>query len=172
LRQLHDFKNVRIEVHQYDKEIEAVHGRIKRELSADNSVLIERYDRELVRLSIAKSTRLTHLKILLNLTRLLKKDWKDVAKPDIDELVFEITRHYADESGQETYTSYDHKKILKIFFRWFKLGSREFMEGGDPQFDEVMRNREFFRLTSKNYVDTSKEPPYAILRKVNWRNDS
>jgi Fe-S-cluster containining protein len=42
----------------------------------------------------------------------------------------------------------------------------------DPQFDEVMRNKEFFRLTSKNYVDTSKEPPYAILRKVNWKNGS
>jgi uncharacterized protein len=39
---------------------------------------------------------------------------------------------------------------------------------GDPQFDEVMRNRDLFRLTSKNYVDTSKEPPYAVLRKVNW----
>ncbi len=30
------------------------------------------------------------------------------------------------------HTSYDHKKILKIFFRWFKLGSREFVEVGDP----------------------------------------
>ena len=39
----------------------------------------------------------------------------------------------------------------------------------DPQFEEVMKNMEFFRLTSKGYVDTSKEPPYAILRQVNWR---
>lgn len=37
----------------------------------------------------------------------------------------------------------------------------------DPQFDEIMKNRKQFRLTSKNYVDPSTEPPYAILRKVN-----
>jgi len=42
----------------------------------------------------------------------------------------------------------------------------------DPQFPEVMENAEFFRMTSKNYVDVSTEPPYAILRKVNWKNDS
>jgi Fe-S-cluster containining protein len=40
----------------------------------------------------------------------------------------------------------------------------------DPQFVEVMKNIDFFRLTSKNYVDTSKEPPYAVLRKVNWKD--
>jgi Fe-S-cluster containining protein len=37
----------------------------------------------------------------------------------------------------------------------------------DPQFAEIIKNIEFFRLTSKNYVDISKEPQYAILRKVN-----
>lgn len=132
MRQIHEFKNVKIEVHKYDKVIESVYGMIRRELSESNVALISRYDKELVRLSIAKSTRLTHLRTLLSLTRLLKKDWKDVTKSDIDELVFEVMRHYADESGQETYTSYDHKKILKIFFRWFKLGSREFTEVGDP----------------------------------------
>ena len=30
-------------------------------------------------------------------------------------------------------SSYDHKKILKIFFRWIKLGSRSSKEVGDPQ---------------------------------------
>lgn len=40
----------------------------------------------------------------------------------------------------------------------------------DPQFGEIIKNIEFFRLTSKNYVDTSKEPPYTILRKVNWKD--
>jgi hypothetical protein len=43
-----------------------------------------------------------------------------------------LVEEYADDSGQETNTSYDHKKILKIFFRWIKLGSREFQEVGDP----------------------------------------
>lgn len=105
---------------------------MRREFSEENFELIEKYDKELVRLSIAKSTRLTHLKTLQSITRLLNKDWKDVTKPDIEELVFRIMGQYAGDVGQETNTSYDHKKILKIFFRWFKLGSREFVEVGDP----------------------------------------
>ena len=35
---------------------------------------------------------------------------------------------YADINDQESNSSYDNKKILKIFFRWFKLGSREYKE--------------------------------------------
>ena len=38
----------------------------------------------------------------------------------------------------------------------------------DPQFNEVMRHAKYFRLTSKDYVDTTKEPPYTVLRKVRW----
>ena len=40
---------------------------------------------------------------------------------------------FAEENGQESNYSYDHKKVLKIFFRWFKLDSREFKEVGDPE---------------------------------------
>jgi len=42
----------------------------------------------------------------------------------------------------------------------------------DPQFIEVMKNREYFRLTSKNYVDTRKEPPYIVLRKVAYDDEA
>jgi len=40
--------------------------------------------------------------------------------------------HYGNQNGQETNTTWDHKKVLKIFFRWIKLGSREKNEVGDP----------------------------------------
>ena len=40
----------------------------------------------------------------------------------------------------------------------------------DPQFSEVIKNIELFRVTSKNYLDVSKEPPYAVLRKVKENN--
>lgn len=39
---------------------------------------------------------------------------------------------YGDVNGDETETSRDFKKILKLFFRWLKLGSRSFKEVGDP----------------------------------------
>jgi len=105
---------------------------IQIELSSENVELIKKYDRVMVSQSIAISTRQKHLVTLLSLSRLLKKDWQSVTKDDIDEIVYEIMQKYADESGKETYYSYDHKKILKIFVRWIKLGSREYSEVGDP----------------------------------------
>lgn len=91
----------------------------------------------MVSLSMAKATRRLHLRTLLSLSRMLEKNWNTVTKSDIDELVYKIMQKYASGDGQETNTSSDHKKVLKIFFRWFKLGSRDFNEVGDP--DETKR---------------------------------
>ena len=109
-----------------------VFRQIERELSPENIKLITKYNQTMTNLSIAIATRQKHLRTLLNLTRFVGKNWSDVTKDDIDELVFRIMDQYADESGKESNYSYDHKKILKIFFRWLKLGSREFKEVGDP----------------------------------------
>ena len=40
----------------------------------------------------------------------------------------------------------------------------------DLQFNEMMQNSEGLRLTSDNveYLADIEEPPYAVLRKVNW----
>ena len=86
----------------------------------------------MVRQSIAIATRQKHLRTLLGLSRLLQKDWKEITKNDVEKLVYEIMQRHSDESGKETNYSYDHKKVLKIFVRWMKLGSREFIEVGDP----------------------------------------
>lgn len=119
-------------IHDYDSIMNGVKRKIQIELSAENVELISQYDMEMVRQSIAIATRQKHLKTLLSLSRLLKKNWKDVEKNNIEQLVYEIMQRHGDESGKETNYSYDHKKILKIFFRWLKLGSREFAEVGDP----------------------------------------
>jgi integrase len=112
--------------------MEGVKKRIRSEMSAENVELIAQYDMEMVRQSIAVATRQKHLRTLLGLTRMLRKDWKDVGKDDIEKLVYNIMQNHSDTSGKETNYSYDHKKVLKIFFRWMKLGSREFIEVGDP----------------------------------------
>lgn len=36
----------------------------------------------------------------------------------------------------------------------------------DPQFQEIISNIEYFKLTSTDYVDVKKEPPSVVLRKV------
>jgi len=122
----------RIKIYDYDYQIEHTYNLIKRDLSEENVKLIQRYDIEMVNAALAKGTRQKHLKMILSLTRLLKKYWVDVAKEDIDELVFKIMQKYSGESGKETNTTWDHKKILKIFFRWVRLGSRDKNEVGDP----------------------------------------
>lgn len=119
-------------IHDYDSIMKGVERQIQNELSVENVELISKYDMEMVRQSIAIATRQKHLKTLLSLSRLLHKNWKDVKKNDIEQLVYNIMQRHSDESGKETNYSYDHKKILKIFFRWMKLGSREFNRVGDP----------------------------------------
>ena len=119
-------------IHDYDSIMKGVKRQIHEELSENNVELISQYDMEMVRQSIAIATRQKHLRTLLGLSRLYKKDWEDVTKNDIEKLVYEIMQRYSDESGKESNYSYDHKKVLKIFIRWMKLGSREFNEVGDP----------------------------------------
>ena len=126
-RKIHDF-----EIHQYDRKIVAAYRLIEKELSKENITLIIKYDKHMARQSLAKATRLKHLQIILNLSRMTKKDWTDLVKDDIDNLVFKIVQTYGDSDGKETNTTYDHKKILNIFFRWIKLGSRNFKEVGNP----------------------------------------
>jgi hypothetical protein len=106
---------------------------MKKELSSQNVELITKYDRSMIAESLAKATRHKHLQILLNLTRFLGKNWQDSTKDDMENVVIRIVQEYCGNSGQETNTSYDHKKILKIFVRWYKFGSRKRDEVGDPE---------------------------------------
>jgi len=125
-------KKISADIYQIAETIKRIENTIKNELSPNNSKLILEYDKEMVRQSISIAARRIHLRALLNLTRILKKDWKDVTKKDIDDLVFQIMETYSDERGQETWSTFDLKKVLKIFFRWYKLGSRSFKDVGDP----------------------------------------
>lgn len=120
-------------IYDYDDRLSRTYGLIKRDLSKENQDILSKYDKTMISQGLAKPTRLKNLQIVLNLTRFLKKEWGDATKEDIENIVIKIIELYSDSSGQETHTSYDHKKILKIFFRWLKLGSREQKEVGDPE---------------------------------------
>lgn len=121
-----------IDIYNYDKLFDRLSKQLNNELSKENFEIIQRYDRIMVTESLAKATRLKHLKMLLSLTRFHNKNWVDLTKSDIDDLVHDIMKKYGSASGQESETSRDHKKVLKIFFRWMKLGSRDKDTVGDP----------------------------------------
>ena len=119
-------------IYDYDRKIFNTWKLIENELSAENVRLIHKYDKEIINNGLAKATRLKHLETLLSLSRKLKKNWSEVTKDDIDDLVSRIITEYGTNSGKETHSTWDHKKILKIFFRWFKLDSRNYRDVGDP----------------------------------------
>jgi len=126
-------KKISSDIYQVAETIHRIEKIIKNELSPDNAKTIFEYDKEMVRQSISLTTRRIHMQSLLNLSKMLQKDMKDVTKKDIEDLVFQIMETYSDERGQETWSTFDLKKVLKIFFRWYKLGSRSFKDVGDPQ---------------------------------------
>lgn len=136
-------------IHNWEQKIVTIKNQINTELSTANSNLIEKYDRTMVNQSIQKATRALHLNRLLYLSRRLNKDWHKATKEDIERIVFEIMDTYS-VNGKDTNYTYDHKKVLKIFFRWFKLGNRDYKyclkkhRVGDPEETEdiVMKKPE------------------------------
>jgi len=125
-------KKITSSIYEFDKSLQRSFNVIKKELPKGTQELITEYDKVMARQSISKAARRIHVQALLNLSRLLQKDWRDVTKKDIDDLVFRIMETYSDQRGQETWSSFDLKKVLKMFFRWHKLGSRDFKDVGDP----------------------------------------
>lgn len=93
----------------------------KKELSVKNAKLMKEYHDAMVRYPLAHATRLKHLQHIYQITKMIKKDWNDVLRDDIDNVVTRIMETYSDSKGQESHTSNDFKKVLRIFYRWFTL---------------------------------------------------
>ncbi|MEM4378946.1 MAG: tyrosine-type recombinase/integrase [Candidatus Nitrosotenuis sp.] len=122
----------RVDIYHYDMQIQNTLENIKKLVSSENYDLIIKYDRLLVSLSQSKASRLRNLKFLKILTDINKhKPWSQITAEDVQEITYQIMRRYSPD-GQETWTTYDHKKVLKEFVRWIKLGSRSYKEVGDP----------------------------------------
>jgi len=156
-------KTLEFEIHPYDMKIDSIYKLIEREVSKNNVKLIKDYDHYMARQSLAKATRLKHLQIILNLSRMIKKDWKSANKQDIDNIVLKVVETYGDSTGKETNTTYDHKKILKIFFRWIKLGSRDFKEVGDPTETKDVKMRPVKNQLIREDLLTKEEYKKLIL---------
>jgi integrase/recombinase XerD len=113
------------DIHDFDTRIAAVQRTIKKQLSQQTADLITRYYYEMISSkALAKATQEKNLRILLSLSKMLGKEWTEANSDDIKRLVVEIITKYS-PNGQETHTTQDYKKILKIFFRWLKTGIRE-----------------------------------------------
>lgn len=131
---------------------------MQNEFSELNFDTIKKYDRAMVTQGIKKPTRYLHLTRLLSLTRRLKKDWQDATKNDIDDVIFLIMETYSDD-GKDTEYTYDHKKILKIFFRWLKFGNRsykyclkKFRAGDPPETEDIVMKKPDCKLQAGDLI--------------------
>ena len=126
-------------IYDYDKRRERTWKLIRKEISETNVEYIEDYELAMGTNNLAKAGKQKHLETILSLSRIVKNskeikndDWKQLKQRDIDRIVQVINDTYKNGRGKETWSSHDHKKILKIFFRWLKLGHRSFKKVGDP----------------------------------------
>jgi len=127
----------RLDVHNIESDIVACLDTLQKELSSENWNLVKKYNILLTTISMSKAARRSTLRLLLSLNRFNEnKSWEFLNKDDVELLVYNIMNHYS-KDGQETWSTSSHKRDLKMFLRWVKLGSRDFREVGDP--DETKR---------------------------------
>jgi integrase len=158
-------------IYDYDIRIQRTYKLIRSELSESNQQLIEKYDKVMITESLAKATRHKNLQIVLNLSRYLNKDWTLATKEDIGNLVVRIMQEYSGDSGQETNTTYDHKKILKIFFRWLKLGSRSKEDVQDPpELKGIKLKKVKDKIVRENLVTEDDRTKLLLACKENLRD--
>jgi len=112
-------KSVEIKVHDFDYRLYQTLNLIKRDFSKANARIIKKYDIEMINQTLAKATRWKHLQTLVNLTKMIKKDWEEVTKEDIDELVSEIMERFGSSNGQESNYSYLFVGKIKRFNNHF-----------------------------------------------------
>jgi len=120
-----------IKLYNYDRIIFRTFALMQKDLSENNFQIMKKFDRVLVNESLSDARRSKILGTLLSLSRMLKKNWDETNKEDIEELVYNFNKKFS-KDGQETNTTSDHKKILKNFYRWLKFDSRDQKSVGDP----------------------------------------
>jgi len=94
---------------------------------------LEEYEIALINKGLSEAAQAKNFDMILSLTRMIPngKSWMALKQKDIDGIVATFMRKFSD-NGKETATTTDHKRFLRIWYRFIKLGSREFKKVGDP----------------------------------------
>ena len=148
----------KIEIYNWQLRIDQLYKLMQHDLSAANVAIIKKYDMAMVNEGLKKPTRFLHLNRILSLSRRIKTDWDKATKDDINQALFEIMDLYSDD-GKDTEYTYDHKKVLKIFFRWLKFGNRSYkyclkkFKAGDPaETEDIVMKRPQCKLKGVDLI--------------------
>ena len=118
----------------YSQKIISYKSGLKKILVTKEYNLLEKYHESMINTPTALATQVKNLEVILSLSRLIKKNWLSMTRDDVNHLVSVVMIKYSDD-GQETHSTYDHKKMLKMWFRFIKLGNRLHKKVGSP--DEI-----------------------------------
>jgi len=126
--------------YDYDNRISRHLAKIKECVSQSDYTLLEKYHTQMIISSMAMATQAKNLEIISSLSTMIDQQWNTMTKDNINNLVANVMRKYSN-NGQETHASYDHKKILKLWFRFVKRGNRLHKKVGTPDelFDVEMK---------------------------------
>jgi len=113
-----------IDLHNYSRQIERGEELCREQLSKHNANLIIEYADYHLSIGHSPAHRNTILKKIRLLTVLYDKDWrKTVTRKDIDRLCIKIVKEKCDKkTGRDGHNSFDMKKLLRGFVRWYITG--------------------------------------------------
>lgn len=129
----------RLDIYKYDQQLQSTWNLVQKHLPQYVS-LYKKYDNLLVNQSISKVARLNNLKALLSLGKILKENdiaWETITRDQVNEVVSEVMKRWADPDGKETWHTKDHKKFLMQFVRWLKTGRRKYSRK-HPEPEEIL----------------------------------
>jgi len=122
--------NLTENVYQREKWIKKLEKTAKAELSAENYMVFEEYNSEMIRLSHSTITRNKNLLHYVKFSKLYNDNWKNITEKDIKKLVGIIMERHSD-NGQESNYSFDLKKSLTAIVRFALTGTRTIPESGE-----------------------------------------
>jgi integrase len=154
---------IKADIHDMEQRIQLKLRQIEKVFSPKDKSLIAKYIDAMVLDSVSNSVIDKHLWCILTLSKTLNKDWQDITKSDVQRLVVEVMKHYS-KTGQETHTTLDFKKVLKIFIRWMKTGERrKSPEISDPEESRWIRMKKVSDKLARENLITKEETEKMIL---------
>ena len=155
--------------YDYDNRIRRHLANCKERLSQSDFKLVQKYHEQMILTSLKSATISKSLEEIASLSDMIDQEWNTMTKEDINTLVANVMIRYSN-NGQETHATYDHKKHLKLFFRFVKLGNRLHKKVGTPDelFDVEMK--EVPNRLAREELVTDKDIAALIANSLNPRD--
>ena len=157
------------EDYDYDNRIARHLANCKETLSQSDFKLVEKYHEQMILTSLARATIAKNLEVIASLSDMIDQEWTTMTRENINTLVANVMIKHSD-NGQETHSTYDHKKHLKLWFRFVKLGNRLHKKVGSPDelFDVEMK--EVPNKLARDELVTDKDITALIAVSLNLRD--